>query len=77
MFQGGLYGILAGMTVVSVIIVRSQIAIAQGEFSYDPLPTSIEGCSNGTIVDDSVSSITKSLNTVDDTFAFYKISFMW
>lgn len=65
---------MMSMIVLLFIISNTQIAIGEGELHYDPLPTSIDGCSNETFVDDSVSSIT---NTIDDTFAFYKISFMW
>lgn len=62
---------------MTIIIINTQIEIAKGNFHYDPLPTSIEGCSNETFAIGFNRNIITNINTVDDTFAFYKISFMW
>lgn len=69
---------LAGIGVICIIIVNTQIAIGKGELHYESLPTSIDGCSsNATIIIDTFQNISPDMNAFDDTFAFYKISFMW
>lgn len=69
-------GILAGMGIVSIIIINTQIAIGNGKLHYEPLPTSIDGCTNGTVIGDSIQNMTTNIEVVDDKFAFYRISFM-
>lgn len=65
---------LAGIGVVLVVIINTQIEISNGKLTYEPLPSSVDGCANGTVVGSSTRNITLS---VDDSFEFYKISFLW
>lgn len=72
-----MYGLLTGIGIICIIIGSAQIAIWNGDLHYEMLPTSIDGCSNETVVVDSIRNINKGADAVDDTFAIYKISFMW
>lgn len=74
-YQGALYGIIISIALICMIIINTQIAIGNNLLHYEAIPTSIEGCSNGTILAEKLS--TKPINVqANDEFAFYKISFM-
>ena len=43
-FQGALWGVIAGWCGTFWIISGAQVLISQGKLKYDTLPLSIEGC---------------------------------
>ncbi|XP_021704595.1 sodium-coupled monocarboxylate transporter 2 isoform X2 [Aedes aegypti] len=75
--HGALWGSAASVIGMSWIIAGAQFAIKNGELSYPPKPTSVEGCAEyGFNVTQSV--LVQSMNDVSDNgFSIYKMSFVW
>lgn len=73
--QGALYGVIISMVVICLIITNTQVAIANDLLHYEAIPTSIDGCTNETMVKANLMTAS-SIKQADDGFAFYKISFM-
>ncbi|XP_062554542.1 sodium-coupled monocarboxylate transporter 2-like [Armigeres subalbatus] len=76
--HGALWGSAASVIGMSWIITGAQFAIRNGDLSYPPKPTSVEGCAEyGFNVTQSILVQTSSTMTSDSGFSIYKMSFVW
>ncbi|XP_055297867.1 sodium-coupled monocarboxylate transporter 2-like [Sitodiplosis mosellana] len=74
--QGILSGMLISMASICFIIINTHYNISKGQFRYDVLPTSIDGCNNETIGQFQAPPKTFP-SEPDEGFALHKIAFQW
>ncbi|XP_014260294.1 sodium-coupled monocarboxylate transporter 2-like isoform X2 [Cimex lectularius] len=72
--KGAIAGGISGLTVVSILSVASQTAIARGHIVYEKKPISIDGCSAGDVAD---SVLIESSKYIRDTLWVLQISYLY
>lgn len=77
--KGAVAGGLVSMVMMIWIIIGAQWHMVKNQFSYQPLPTTTEGCVNGSSMLNQTTTMQTPIQTesTEEPFFIYRISFMY